>query len=199
MGARLGKIYYQLFNECASLHVKWHEFVTLYGTTEDEVTLLNSAAPRFFPMVEDVLWEDIVLHIARLLDRNRGTLSLERLPKLVASEIQIETQAAVAHLREQAQFAIAWRNNHIGHRNLESAIGPADAQVVPAVSLAEVDAAIGGVDAVLNILEEHYCQSAPIAYSYVSADGALLLKVLRAGVTAREERLSDLRRGARPR
>jgi hypothetical protein len=60
MGARLGKQYYQLFNECAYLHLKWHEYMALFGTSPAEIDLLNQAAPRFFGLLEVVLWEDVL-------------------------------------------------------------------------------------------------------------------------------------------
>src|SRR5438552_8389482 len=69
-------------------HMKWLEFAELFGTKDSRVDLMNEAAPRFFRVVQDVLWEDTLLHIARLMDRPRRgydkeLLTLRNLPKLV--------------------------------------------------------------------------------------------------------------------
>ncbi|WP_408068516.1 AbiU2 domain-containing protein [Vineibacter terrae] len=50
------------------LHVKWEEYVELYGKRQSRVDLLNEAAPLFFRIVQDALWADTLLHIARLTD-----------------------------------------------------------------------------------------------------------------------------------
>ena len=52
----------------------------------------------------------------------------------------------------------------------------------------QVIEAIRAVGNVLNVIEEHYCKSAPIAYSYVDAEAATMLSVLKAGVEARNAR-----------
>lgn len=92
MGKRLGTIYYRLWNECAWLHWKWREYETLYGTNSSRIELLNHAAPGFFRIVQDTLWEDVLLHIARLTDppkvASRETLTLRALPPLVDAAVR---------------------------------------------------------------------------------------------------------------
>jgi len=68
MGQELGETYEALGQEIVWLHSKWAEYAALYGTKESRVALLNKAAPRFARLIQDTLWEDIVLHIARLTD-----------------------------------------------------------------------------------------------------------------------------------
>src|SRR5262245_20632655 len=83
MGPELGEIYAALWQEVAWIHSKWAEYVVLYGTKESRVDLLNRAAPRFARLIQDTLWEDVVLHIARLTDPPKSTgkhnLSLQSL------------------------------------------------------------------------------------------------------------------------
>ena len=68
MGEPVGSIYSQLWQELAWLYRTWAEFVALFGTKESRVTLLNEAAPAFTRIVQDALWEGVILHIARLTD-----------------------------------------------------------------------------------------------------------------------------------
>jgi hypothetical protein len=71
MGPDLGATFYQLFNECCSLHIKWKDYDAIFGKEEGRVALVNKAAAGFFRLVQDTLWENTLLHIARLTDSVR--------------------------------------------------------------------------------------------------------------------------------
>src|SRR5438093_1029198 len=90
MGSELGRLFSRLFNECVWLHIKWQEYVALFGKDESRVDLLNKAAPGFFHVVQETLWDDLLLHIFRLTDPDKKTLTLQRLPALVKAAIQLE-------------------------------------------------------------------------------------------------------------
>ncbi|HZV82065.1 MAG TPA: hypothetical protein VFF53_07865, partial [Geobacteraceae bacterium] len=68
MGEPLGSVYHCLWQELAWLYSKWNEYVTLYGAKPSRLELLNDAAPHFFRVVQDALWEATILQIARLTD-----------------------------------------------------------------------------------------------------------------------------------
>jgi AbiU2 len=67
-GAQLGPVYHDLYNQCAWLYVKWHQFVELYGTDPERISLLNHAGGLFFRIVHDIMWDDTLLHLCRLTD-----------------------------------------------------------------------------------------------------------------------------------
>src|SRR5712692_3023309 len=90
MGEALGLQFNALWHEVVWLHIKWGEFVQLFGSKPMRIELLNQAAPAFFHMIQDILWDDTLLHIARLTDRskssprhNRVNLTIQNLPQLV--------------------------------------------------------------------------------------------------------------------
>jgi AbiU2 len=66
MGADFGAFWDAFRNELIVLHAKWQQYRKLYGTSDERIGLLNSSAGFFFGLVHDVMWDDIVLHIARL-------------------------------------------------------------------------------------------------------------------------------------
>jgi hypothetical protein len=68
MGADFGAFWDAFRNELIVLHAKWQQYRKLYGTSDERIGLLNSSAGFFFGLVHDVMWDDIVLHIARLTD-----------------------------------------------------------------------------------------------------------------------------------
>jgi hypothetical protein len=63
------------------------EYRKLYGESAERVAFLNETAGFFFRVVQDVLWDDILLHIARLTDPPKQgvyeNLTLLRLPSLI--------------------------------------------------------------------------------------------------------------------
>ena len=63
--------------EAAFLHLKWNEYVVLFGTGPERVDLLNRAAPGFFHLVQDSWWDDLLLHISRMTDDRND----ERVPE----------------------------------------------------------------------------------------------------------------------
>src|SRR3990172_5145349 len=87
MGEELGSLYHALWNELAWLYAKWGEYVEMFGTKSSRIELVNQAAGHFFRVVQDSLWEDTLLHIARLTDppksRGKDNLTIRRLPGLI--------------------------------------------------------------------------------------------------------------------
>jgi hypothetical protein len=90
MGAPLGEVYSALWQEVAVAHFYWKEYVELFGTKHERITLLNETAPHFFRMLQDELWETSLLHLARLTDpansfgkQDKSNLTIQALPALI--------------------------------------------------------------------------------------------------------------------
>ena len=60
-GEPLGALFSALWQEVAVLHFHWKEYVELFGTKPERIALLNRAAPHFFRMLQDELWESTLL------------------------------------------------------------------------------------------------------------------------------------------
>ena len=199
MGDELGTLFYHCWNECAWLHMKWGEYVVLFGTSEERVQLLNRAAPAFFKMIQDSLWEDLLLHLCRLTDPpqsvGKDNLTVQRLPGLVADEIRSEVSEAIERLHGRSEFARDWRRRHIAHRDLALALGKT-ASPLAVASRAGFKKALASLTAVLNVVERHY-QDATTAYGMVAPLGnaETLLYVLQDGLDAEEARSRRLESG----
>ena len=63
MGAPLGEVFHHLMQETAFLHLKWNEYEHLFGVSAEQIDLLNRAASGFFWLVQDSLWDGLLLHI----------------------------------------------------------------------------------------------------------------------------------------
>jgi len=198
MGPQLGALFYRLWNECVWLHWRWSEYLILYGTKAESVELLNKAAPSFFRVVQDSLWETVLLHICRMTDPTESTrrpnLTLQALPPLVATEIRPRVESLVQQALDRCTFARDWRNRRIAHRDLALALGQSALPLVSA-SRQSVRAALESIVSTLNAVDDHY-RNANTAYDAVPPAGnaEALLYVLQDGLDAEAERERALRR-----
>jgi hypothetical protein len=200
LGPKLGPVYHELYNECAWLHIKWNQYVELYGAKPERIDLLNRSASLFFRVVQDALLEDTLLNLARLTDppksAGKNNLTVQRLPALITdAEFRIEIQNLVDVAIDATAFARDWRNRHIAHKDLALALSEGAEPLAPA-SRKHVKDALLAVSRILQRINEFYFKSdlyfGPIAEPY----GALaLLYVIRDGVEAEERRQQRLRSG----
>jgi hypothetical protein len=131
LGEPLGAQYAQLWQEIAQVNITWKEFLELFGTRTSRIELINRSAGSFFRMVQDGLWEGIVLHMARLTDpshsqghKDRSNLTLHTLPVLIPDrKLKDEIKQLCKEATEKTKFARDWRNRRIAHRDLDLALG----------------------------------------------------------------------------
>jgi hypothetical protein len=197
-GPELGPLINRLVGECTRLHWKWGDYVELFGKSPERIELLNRASGSFFRLVQDTLWEDVLLHIARLTDHaksaGKDNLTLRRLPDLVAPEVRAETQALLGLCLHECEFARDWRMRHLAHRDLSLAIGTSAKPLAHASRLA-VRTALDSIAKLLNAVEGHYLKS-ELAFDLGQPEGAVtLLYVIRDGLDAGERRRERLLSG----
>lgn len=200
MGPALGPVYYALYNEFVWLHVRWRQYVQLFGATPARVDLLNQTAGLFFRVVEDSLWEDTLLHLSRMTDTaqtgTKANLTIQRLPPLItdqalASEIRLLVDTAVT----KSAFARDWRNRRIAHTDFSLAVDEVATPLAPG-SRAAVGDALQSIDAVLNCLEMHFRKNTVFFEGFGHpGDAESVLYVVRAGLDAGEARRKRLREG----
>jgi hypothetical protein len=200
MGPELGPLYDAMWQQLAWLHNKWEQYVELYGTAETRLTILNEAAPMFFRVVQDTLWDDVLLHIARLTDSpqsmKKPNLSIRRFPgEIDHVPTKVHVQALVDDALTASEFCRDWRNRHIAHKDLALALNRAAIPLKPA-SRAKVKVAIQALDAVLNGVEHHYLESETGFDMQGTAEGAMsLLYVLNEGIRAEKARKARQKAG----
>jgi hypothetical protein len=166
MGQVLGTQFAALWQEVASVHIKWSEYVALFATNPTRVEVLNQAAPAFFRMIQDVLWEDTLLHVARLMGspasfghKDKANLTLQNLPDLIANPT---TKAKVAESVKAAmaasEFCRDWRKRYIAHRDLKLATDETARPLEPG-SKKQVEDVLDCITKVLNIVDAHFADS----------------------------------------
>ena len=153
MGAKLGEVFHYLIQEAALLHLKWNEYVTLFGKDKEQIDVLNSAAVGFFWLVEGRRCGMTCCSTSRaFVDRRRDVLTVQSLPKLAPAEIRAGTNDHVKTLDAAASFARDWRNRRLAHRNIDIALSRPVTPLEPA-SRENVNAALAALDDLLFFVE----------------------------------------------
>ena len=151
LGQDLGSLYHALYNEVTWLHAKWNQYRILFAESPARIELLNDVAGFFFRVIQDVLWEDIVLHLARLTDPpqsvGKDNLTLLRLAEAVKEPaLSLEVKNLAEQAKAAADFARVWRNRHLAHRDLALAVDDR-ATPLPGISREKIDRALAGAGA----------------------------------------------------
>jgi HEPN superfamily AbiU2-like protein len=199
MGQELGNVFFRLRNETVMLHWKWGEFVALFGTKPERIELLNEAAGAFFWVVQDTLWADVLLRIARLTDPSQSArkdnLTLARLTALVAAPLGVEVERLFQECVATSAFARDWRNRRIAHSDLALALEQQSATPLATASRKAVNDALAAFVALLNSVQVHYLRSEAMYELHTHGDAVSLLYVLRDGLKSDEERMKRLKSG----
>lgn len=199
LGDDLGSLFHELWGEVGWLYIKWHEYVELFGKTRSRIDLLNKSAPLFFRIVQDSLWEDMLLHIARLTDppksKGKDNLTIQRLSGLVNQEMEGIISKQIAEAMDSADFCRDWRNRHLAHRDLKLAVDE-QAEPLKSTSRAKVRQALENIAKVINTISEYYMKST-IGFDLVREPGGAedLIYILDDGIKADNERRQRIESG----
>ena len=203
MGEPLGKIFHALWQEVAWLYTKWGEYVALYGTKPGRIDLMNKSAPRFFRIVHDSLWEETLMHIARLTDpaetgkkEKKENLSIQRLLLMAPDETLKQTlKEKIETAKSKSEFCRDWRNRRIAHIDLQLAIEDG-INPLQSASRVAVKGALSAIVDVLNTVTLHYNDSTTIFdVSNGYGGGESLLHVIDDGLKMDEERAKRIQSG----
>ncbi len=199
MGKELGDLFYATSSELTWIHWRWKQYRTLFGEKQSRIDLLNEAAPLFFRIVHNVLFEDTLLAIARLVgpprSRNKTNLTVERFPPLLAEvNLRHEVSSLIQKAKTSAEFAVDWRNRRLAHRDLDLSLKRNQLALAPATR-AQVEESLSALRAVLNRIETKVCNAATVYDSPTHGDAETLLYVIRDGLRWDRDRCERLKRG----
>jgi hypothetical protein len=201
MGKALGVQFDALWHDVVWLHRKWGEYIELFGSKVSRVETMNQAAPQFFHMIQGVLWEETLLHVARLTDKStspgrRQNLTIQNLAKLIDDPDTRQTVTVLVDTAVmQSKFCRDWRNRHIAHRDLDLATNKS-ASPLEGASRGQVKQVLKAIADALHAVEDHYTGSETHFEGVHPAGGAVsLLYVIDEGIRAQAARKERRRRG----
>ena len=199
LGHALGSVFHALYDEVTWLHVKWKQYKILYDSRES-VDLLNQTAGFFFYVIQRTMWEDLVLHVARLSDPPRSmgkdNLTLLRLADAITDPtLAQDVRALVEIAKSQSSFARDWRNRRLAHHDLSLTLG-GNVKPLPGISRDKMEHALSAIRAVLNKVELHHWNSEVAFEIFVAHDDAETLSYyLKVAVSTEYQRQERLRQG----
>ncbi len=194
MGKNLGELYYLLWQELAWLHSKWIEFVELFSAKPSRIDLMNETAPYFFRIVEDVLWENIVLGIARLTDPpqsfGKDNLTICKIPDYIIDKgFRDQIKKAIDDAKTSTSFCRDWRNRRYAHLDFLLSTNKKTKQLELA-TVEKTKKALSSIAKVLNLISCRYNNSTT-AFDFTvgtPGDANSLLYYLHFGLKAENEK-----------
>ena len=203
LGPQLGAVFAELWQELTGLLLIWQEFRALFAEGPERIQILNKSTGSFFFLLQKLMWEMILLCLARLTDPasspGRGTranLTVLALEPFVKSELQPGIKRLANVALERTAFARDWRNRYVAHKDLALALGQSNAQPLSSGSRADVTAAIEAIGEMLNFIDRAYNDRTTWLELIEPLTGAQsLVRVIERGLKGLEEdRDAELRR-----
>ena len=147
-----------------------------------------------------MLWDDILLHIARLTDRpttaGKRNLTIQVLPNLIDNEhLAQKIDALVKKALGAAEFCRDWRNRHIAHLDWLLHLEEEIAEPLPEATVEGIESALKAIANVLREVHMHFMESDLFLVPLYTGGARALLYILDAGLRAQEEERERILRG----
>jgi len=193
----LQPLYDSLNHELIWVHAKWQVYRQIFAGSQEDFDLLNRTAPFFFRVLQQTLFEDVLVSICRLTDpahtgekqnRSLGQL-LERLEAAAPAPLFAELTTRLVGIGEGSAAFREWRNRRIAHSDLSTALRVTE-DILPGISRADIETVLLWMRDFMNIVSAFDFNS-ETAYDHfiaVSGGDALLRMLHKADESAREER-----------
>ncbi|MBL7847521.1 MAG: hypothetical protein JNL40_08645 [Cyclobacteriaceae bacterium] len=188
LGPEFGSLLYSLYNEIVWITYKWTEFKELYGSKESRIDLMNEAASLFFYIVQRVLWDNLLLGVARITDppttNGKKNITLKSICPLVAdNEFRIKIEASLKEILKESEFCRDWRNRWIAHMDYELVSNPQSAEPLKPATRDKLESILRRIHALYNSISAKYLDST-VAFEYTNsiAGSVSLLRRIESGI-----------------
>lgn len=180
LGTDFGSLLYSLYNEITWLTFKWIEFKELYGTKESRFELMNKTAPFFFFTIQKVLWENLLLGVARITDptvtMGKKNTTLKALGQYIQDDnFKSEIENDLNDILTESKFCRDWRNRWIAHMDYELAVDRQNARPLEAATRQKLRVTIGKIHELYNKITFKYLDSTTAWQMLDSDRGAISL------------------------
>lgn len=199
--ATIEKVFEELRNEIHWVHAKWMIYRELFDHSDERIDLLNECASAFFYFIEQTLFGDVLLSIAKITDPartgKRENLTLYQLQEQIETfgEEQFSSQLRklLADLNTKSVDIRAYRNKSLAHFDLATAMRSAEKEL--SISRQMVEDALSLVREYMNTIQTHYSRSeAGYQYFILQTGSEALVTMLKFGLRydqlVRDEKIS---------
>ncbi|MBP5957939.1 hypothetical protein ICA16_19875 [Pseudomonas anatoliensis] len=179
MGQELGADFYELYVELVELHILWQQYRQLFGNTTDTVQLLNRTAGLFFKIVQDELWDSVLLGVSRMTDPPGSgkfkNLTVQSLSLLITDyAVKTEVQDLCTKAVAATAFAREHRNKRIAHQD-HNYLSNRNSNPLSGISRTTVENMLAALRDVMNHLDNHFRETTVLYERFVDDSGARLL------------------------
>jgi hypothetical protein len=165
LGEDFGRLYNAIKNEYLRLKIKWDEYNRLYCVNQEQIDFLNKYAPFFFSQIQQLMINDIVLHINRINYSKGKTykyLTIQKLPDLISDEYHKKNiMELVQKSVDCSKYSDDRRNRYIAHRSLELFTDPNTRQI-DAIKNSNIDKSIDCLWDIIIYIEHNYFKNGMI-------------------------------------
>lgn len=179
MGEDLGRHFFELHRKLGELHIVWQQYRQLFGEGYEIIRLLNRTAGLFFKIVQDELWDSVLMGIARMTDaskmRSNKNLTIFSLSPLIMDEpLKAEVEELCCTALKAAGVAREHRNKRVAHQDYDRVINQLS-NPLSGVSRAHIEDVLSSLRSVLNRIELHFRESEVLYQNFIGESGARVL------------------------
>ncbi|AUH63019.1 AbiU2 domain-containing protein [Paracoccus zhejiangensis] len=194
--AEFAELFEHIYTQLATIRLKWRVYRAFYGTNSERVSLLNSISGTTALIIQDALYDDVVLSLCRLADpansRGKENNSLFRLLTLTEESPDRATfSGMVADFKSACDPLIGQRHRFIAHSDRSARFDKSGSQ---GVSRLQIEHAIESLRLVVVYMHLKafgtHVSSEPV--SNLGSDEVSFLRTLYYGQQKLEEMRSDI-------
>lgn len=179
MGTELGTHFFVLYRKLVELHIIWQQYRQLFGTDAETIQLVNRTAGLFFKIVQDVLWDSVLLGVSRMTDpaatgKNKNLTVFCLLPLIEDDVLRTEVEELCEEALIHAKFAREHRNKRIAHQDHNYHMDRSSHQL-SGVSRALVENMLSSLRKVLNRIDHHFRNTTVMYQDFIDESGARVL------------------------
>ena len=201
LGSVVGDEYYKLYSYWVDARFQLEEYKKLFG---DRVTveMLNAVGAQFFGNIQQIMLDNLILHITRLTDSPKTgsyrNLSIESLQIRIEndanirnpqrfrdSESRTELSQLVKDAQDTADFARLHRNKRLAHLDRDTIMGYKSAEPLSPIDFNELERALDSIFEVVRFVHSKMYPDSDLMneLSYQSGTGHFLARErLRTGI-----------------
>jgi hypothetical protein len=198
----LGLVFVPLLEEVITLSSKWAEFKKLFAKSNERIELLNKTAPSFFHMIQNVLVEDIILHLARLSDypktAGKENLTIQRLPSIDSIKNCLpEIEKTIDDFVKSEEFALIkdWRNRILAHTDFKLATEGVIAKQLEVANKKKIENTLKLIQDILRKILLHFINEETIFEPISQGDADALIFYLNSSIQYLEKRKQRILEG----
>ena len=182
-------IYDAIRQDLIRIHANWKIFKQLFTVSEDRFVIMNNTAPAFFRLIQDVLVDDAVISLSRLVDPSSDD-SLLRLQKALKSQVDhsfyLELEQDLQELVVVCSDIREHRHKRVAHKIRTSKRPESSGNPIklPSLTRNKIEGAMESIASFMNKVLGHFEDVDEMFEPFMGGDADSLLLFLEKGYKA---------------